>query len=109
MADTWINNYDPNLNFNGETKLNVQGTEDIKTLVRFDLSSIPAGATITSATLSLYNYSYNNAANGGTLSVYRVNKPWVETQSLAVDDERLKVQVQLIDANSGNNLLGTPL
>lgn len=76
-----INNYDPNLNFNGETKLNVQGTEDIKTLVRFDLSSIPAGATITSATLSLYNYSYNNAANGGTLSVYRVNKPWVETQA----------------------------
>lgn len=29
--------------------------------------------------------------------------------SLAVDDERLNVQVQLIDANSGNNLLGTPL
>jgi hypothetical protein len=81
VTDTWINSYDPNLNFNGETKLNVQGTEDIKTLVRFDLSSIPTGATITSATLSLYNYSYNNAANGGTLSVYRVSKPWIETQA----------------------------
>jgi hypothetical protein len=81
VKDTWINNYDPNLNFNGETKLNVQGTEDIKTLVRFDLSPIPAGATITSATLSLYNYSYNNAANGGMLSVYRASKPWLETQA----------------------------
>jgi hypothetical protein len=81
VTDTWINSYDPNLNFNGETKLSVYGYEDIKTLVRFDLSSIPPGTTITSATLSLYNYAHANSANGGTLSVYPVTKTWVESEA----------------------------
>jgi Disaggregatase related repeat/TGF-beta propeptide len=81
VTDTWINSYSPNSNFNGETKLNVYGTENIKTLVRFDLSSIPPSTTITSATLSLYNYGHSSAANGGTLSVYRANKAWVDSQA----------------------------
>lgn len=81
VTDTWINYYDPNLNFDRETKLNVQGTEDIKTLVRFDLSSIPAGTVIQSATLSLYNYAHSNSANGGTLNVHPVSRPWVESQA----------------------------
>lgn len=81
VTDTWINYYDPNLNFNNETKLNVHGTEDIKTLIRFDLSSIPAGAKIISATLSLYNYSHSASASGGTLSAYSASKPWIESQA----------------------------
>lgn len=81
VTDTWINYYDPNLNFNQETKLNVHGTEGIKVLVRFDLSSIPAGARITSATLSLYNYAHNTSANGGTLSVHPANRPWIDSQA----------------------------
>jgi disaggregatase-related protein/TGF-beta propeptide/pectate lyase-like protein len=81
VTDTWINVYDPNLNFNSETKLNVQGTEDIKALVRFDLSSIPPGTPISSATLSLYNYAHAASAEGGTLSVYPVSKVWVESQA----------------------------
>jgi len=81
VTDTWINLYDPNLNFNGETKLLVLGTEGIKSLVRFDLSSIPAGARITSATLSLYNYGHENSANGGAVNVHRASKVWVESQA----------------------------
>jgi disaggregatase-related protein/fibronectin type III domain protein/TGF-beta propeptide len=81
VADTWINSYDPNLNFNGEIKLSVLGYEDIKALVRFDLSSIPVGTTITSATLSLYNYAHYASATGGALSVYPVSRPWVESEA----------------------------
>lgn len=81
VTDTWINFYDPNLNFNGETKLNVQGTEDIKALVRFDLSALPVGTRITSATLSLYNYAHASSANGGTVSVYPVSRSWIDSQA----------------------------
>lgn len=81
VTDTWINPYDPNLNFNGETKLNVQGTEDIKALVRFDLPADPACTRITSATLSLYNYTHASSANGGTVSVYPVSRPWIDSQA----------------------------
>jgi len=81
VADTWINSYDSNLNFNGESKLDVLGYEDIKALVRFDLSSIPAGTTITSATLSLYNYAHLSSATGGALNVYPVSRPWVESEA----------------------------
>jgi disaggregatase-related protein/TGF-beta propeptide len=81
VTDTWINFYDPNVNFNSETQLDVLGTEDIKALVRFDLSSIPAGAQVTSATLELYNYALEGAANGGVLSVYPVGRAWVEAEA----------------------------
>ena len=81
-ADTWINFYDPNLNFGSDTKmLLLGGTENAKALVRFDLSSIPAGAVISSATLNLYNHSHQADINGGTVSVQQLSKPWVENQA----------------------------
>jgi hypothetical protein len=47
------------------------------TLLKFDLSSIPSGATLTSATLQLY---LEGMAPAGTLqiSAYRVTRAWVE-------------------------------
>lgn len=51
-------------------------------LLNFDLSSIPANATITSASLSLF-YSYNtgNAGQSGTNDCYleRITSPWTES------------------------------
>lgn len=49
------------------------------TLVRFDLSSIPPGSEITSATLYLYYYHYhdNNPA-GRNLTCYRITGDWDE-------------------------------
>lgn len=82
VDETWINFYDPNLNFGSDTKLLVLGgSENAKALVRFDLSSIPAGAVISSATLSLYNHSHQADINGGTVSVNPVSKPWAENQA----------------------------
>ena len=45
-------------------------------LLRFDLSSIPTNAQVTSATLSLWGYGFNGNTNT-TLQVYRVLRPWV--------------------------------
>jgi hypothetical protein len=82
VTDTWLNYYDPNLNLNNESKLTILGgSENAKVLLRFDLSSIPANAVIISATLSVYNYSHQASANGGTLSIHRVDKQWVEWQA----------------------------
>lgn len=80
-TDTWINFYDSNLNFNGDTKLLVLGGGNAKSLAAFDLSSIPANATVLSATLALYNYGHEASINAGQITVARVTKPWVETQA----------------------------
>ena len=49
-------------------------------LIKFDLSKIPAGSTIVSATLSLYNKK-DYADTAGVFKVYRVKQVWVENQA----------------------------
>lgn len=50
-----------------------------RTLIQFDLSSIPAGSTIDSATLSLNaDTTYGTNANAQPMEVYRVTRPWDE-------------------------------
>jgi spore coat protein A len=51
-----------------------------RSLVRFDLSSIPAGATIQAATVTLYN---DQATNSATVNLHRVSASWGEGASLA--------------------------
>jgi hypothetical protein len=61
-SDTYIDQFQPTSTFGGIDRLEVRSydpgsglTEKMDTLLRFDLSSIPANATVTSATLKLYN------------------------------------------------------
>ena len=49
-------------------------------LVKFDISSIPAGSTINSAVLTL-TFVSDSSDNARTLSVYRVKRAWVVTQA----------------------------
>ncbi len=51
------------------------GVATLGSLVRFDLATVPAGATITSATLSLRKAV---SLGNGTVSFYRVTAPWSE-------------------------------
>ncbi len=50
-------------------------TQQWHSLIRFDLNDIPAGASITSATMSLWKIVSNAAA---TIGAYRVTRDWVE-------------------------------
>jgi len=51
-----------------------------RSLLKFDLSSIPSNATITSVTLSLWtNVDYSS--NNRTIRVYRLKVPFNETQA----------------------------
>lgn len=53
------------------------GIWEIDSLVRFDISSIPTGTNITSATLNLYYFKWwdNNPA-GRSLTCYRITSDW---------------------------------
>lgn len=54
-------------------------------VVHFDLSGIPAGATIQSATLTMYNVE--GATNSANVTVHRANASWGEGASVATGSE----------------------
>lgn len=51
-----------------------------RVLIKFDLSSIPSNAIVSSATLSLYYYSGTDGVSS-TTKIYRQLKDWVESQA----------------------------
>src|ERR1043165_6786918 len=71
--------YFDQINANAWTYLSVPGFE--RSLLEFDLTSIPVGATITSAHLNLYNNFYcNNDAyqNGEHSHITNSNESWLQ-------------------------------
>lgn len=54
-----------------------------RSLIQFDLSSIPAGSTINTATLTLTLSSAGSfrSSNNRTARIYRMLRPWVELES----------------------------
>lgn len=80
--DSFINAGFTGLNYGDSTTILVRAqssTEAYHGLVQFDLSFIPAGSTIISATLKLYycNWGTNNPA-GRTIAAYRLTQSWDE-------------------------------
>lgn len=58
------------------------GNAPNRTLIKFDLSSIPDNAKINSVILSMYvNSTVAAPANGGDWKVYRLKKEWVESEA----------------------------
>lgn len=83
-VDTFIDNYvdfvDTNFGTNASLFIGDSGPggERTRSLLKFDLSSLPSSALITSATLSLFASS-DFSSNARTFRVYRVKRAWTET------------------------------
>ena len=77
--DTYINQDHPSNNYGTDNDLDVRsqsGSKNKRTLVAFDLSSLPAGITIQSAILKLY---VNNAPPGTrNYEAHRITASWTE-------------------------------
>jgi len=76
--DTWIwNQEDFSHGDWGELRANQTAAFDQRILIEFDLSSIPGGVTINSATLGLYRYDgYTSLPL--ILDAHRITTPWTE-------------------------------
>ncbi len=74
-ADTYINTADPATNYGAKTLLDVDGATQI-TYIQFNFSSIPAGASVSQATLKLY---VNAITTAGSFNVDYVNGMWSES------------------------------
>jgi hypothetical protein len=72
--DTYLGVND-STNYGGKSNLNaVMGSS--WPLVKFDLSSLPAGSHVSSATLSMYA---TNGSNSGNVALHRMTRDWTET------------------------------
>lgn len=79
--DTYISQASSTTNYG--TASNIYFTDtSYKSLVRFDLASIPATATINSATLSFYIYANSGNSGSKVINAYRVLTNWVESQAI---------------------------
>jgi hypothetical protein len=73
-GDAFTNSSTATTNYGANGLLNVNGATEVS-YIRFDLRSIPSGATISQATLKLY---VNSVTNPGTFNVDFVNGSWQE-------------------------------
>ncbi|WP_455279207.1 DNRLRE domain-containing protein [[Eubacterium] cellulosolvens] len=81
IADTYISTAEVNCNRATSNELNVRWDQSnnwgFRTLLKFDLSSIPAGSKITEAKLIL-QASSSSGPGPRTFTVYRISKSWTE-------------------------------
>ena len=76
-ADTYIDVGKATTNFGASASLIVDGKPDDGALLKWDLSSIPAGSPLHSATLSI-NVT---GASADTYEIYQVQRSWTELQA----------------------------
>ena len=83
-VDAYIESGAPTTNYGTAGVVGVgessSGTNVVRTLIKFDLSGIPAGATINSAVLSLYATA-DFSSTARTFRVYRQKRVWVEGEA----------------------------
>lgn len=78
-VDNYLSAWAPTTNYGGDITLRARPGV-MHPVIYFNVSTIPADATVTSATLELYTYSRSNS-NPITVSVYALLRPWSESQS----------------------------
>ena len=77
--DTYSYKYEPAVNHCQEDRLKVGYKQDYAALLRFDLSSLPANAVITRASLQLYAKGWGGS--DADFDVYRVLRPFIGCQA----------------------------
>lgn len=83
VTDCYLQTVETTTNFNNAYLGDGQDTADSRTrvsLVKFDISSVPAGSTIIDATMTL-TVRIPRTGNTRTLSCFRVKRAWVDTQA----------------------------
>ena len=77
IADAYTYSNAPTTNYGANPSLFVQkGSVTSASYLRFDLSTLPSGASVSKATLRLY---VNQVVTSGKFDVYRLNQGWVES------------------------------
>lgn len=82
--DNWLQDSPPTTNNGSSTSLIIGDRAGLafiyRALLRFDLSSIPDAAIISSAVLSLYATT-DQASNSGNFQIFRCKRNWVDSES----------------------------
>jgi len=79
-ADSWLNSAQTTFNYGADTDLSSGDNGAAgprRPLIKFDLSQIPAGSTINSATLSVYQHAQADTSTPN-ISAYDVSGAWAE-------------------------------
>jgi hypothetical protein len=110
-ADTALSGADPNRNFGGETSMEVEGGDKeaarVVGLFQWDLSEIPPGALVRSASISLY---VNNETQNPGYSFFESKRAWVESEAtwkLAATGQPWKLPGARSPLDRGSDLLAT--
>lgn len=79
--DTKLDEANATTNYATDTTIRIDGTGGAveRPIIKFDLSTIPGGASINSVTLYVFNQSTLTGTN--TVPVYRVLVDWIEAQA----------------------------
>jgi hypothetical protein len=105
VQDTFLDQTQPTTSFGASTGLFVGADEFLQeayTLVRFDISSIPANATIQSAYLELYLYHVYGGLSQ-TLCAYRVTSAWSNSATWNSRPAHLTTCYSPTSVGSGND------
>ncbi len=108
--DTYISEPNPTSKFGTATTLRVDGEagsgQDLSTLVKWDISSIPSGRTVQTATITVF--VTNRSAQ--SYQVFQLKRPWVEDQAswnLYATGSKWSVPGAKGSTDRGSTVLGT--
>ncbi len=77
FLDTWY----PDLNYGSVWAMVIRADGIKRPIIRFDLSAIPPGSTVTTATLELFSDdTYGSAGTPLTVAAYMLRRSWLESQ-----------------------------